>query len=612
MPGACAIAAQTSRALGISVSSSLVKLVPIVVVVVSTTGDSPVTVTVSCSVATWSCWSTLRRLVDDDADAFALHGLEAGELEVDRVDAGRQRHGSGTTPSLPVTCTWGWMSAGLDAVTVTPGSTAPVLSVTVPLIRPRKSCAEAGSTPKSSAARHRIRTCRLQPHGHPSRVRARARLQPRPAARACRPTRTNVAAPVDPAQPLRRSKRSATEISCSAGSIRTARIAKRPGNRRRAGAGPAAGGHSLDEIRLSGSGGSGLLARSPGASGRRRATPARAVRPPVTRRVECGRHAHRRRRPRCFADPRRPRRRPAGARRSRRPAAAGRHGQGGARRRPRRRGPHPGRAGRDLRGRGAAVQGGEARAELYARKFRELGLQNVRIDKAGNVLGERPGTTPRPHFVLAAHLDTVFPEGTNVKTTQEGTVIRGPGIGDDCRGLAVVLAVVRALQGRQRPDAGHHHLRRQRRRGRPRRPARREVPLQRRPEGARRSLRLDRRHRPGHHPHLGRQPALPRDLQGARRPQLRRVRHGRTRSTRWAGRWRRSPTSRCPREPKTTFNVGRIGGGTSVNSIPVRGLDGSGHAIRRSPRRCSRSTPSSTRRWTTRCRPRTRAGTAAP
>ena len=86
------------------------------------------------------------------------------------------------------------------------------------------------------------------------------------------------------------------------------------------------------------------------------------------------------------------------------------------------------------------------RGELYARKFRELGLQNVRIDKVGNVLGDRPGAAPRPHFVLAAHLDTVFPEGTNVKTTQEGTVIRGPGIGDDCRGLAVVLAVVRALK----------------------------------------------------------------------------------------------------------------------------------------------------------------------
>lgn len=86
------------------------------------------------------------------------------------------------------------------------------------------------------------------------------------------------------------------------------------------------------------------------------------------------------------------------------------------------------------------------RGELYARKFRELGLQNVRIDTVGNVIGDRPGTQARPRFVLAAHLDTVFPEGTNVKTTQEGSVIKGPGIGDDCRGLAVVLSVIRALK----------------------------------------------------------------------------------------------------------------------------------------------------------------------
>ncbi len=52
------MAAQTSRAFGISVSSSFVKFVPIVVVDVSTTGDSPVTVTVSCSVATCICMST--------------------------------------------------------------------------------------------------------------------------------------------------------------------------------------------------------------------------------------------------------------------------------------------------------------------------------------------------------------------------------------------------------------------------------------------------------------------------------------------------------------------------------------------------------------------------
>lgn len=85
------------------------------------------------------------------------------------------------------------------------------------------------------------------------------------------------------------------------------------------------------------------------------------------------------------------------------------------------------------------------RAEVYARMFRDAGLQNVRIDKEGNVLGDRPGMQPRPRLVFSAHLDTVFPEGTDVKVKRDGTVLRGPGIGDDCRGLAVVLAVVRAM-----------------------------------------------------------------------------------------------------------------------------------------------------------------------
>jgi tripeptide aminopeptidase len=85
------------------------------------------------------------------------------------------------------------------------------------------------------------------------------------------------------------------------------------------------------------------------------------------------------------------------------------------------------------------------RGEAYRQLFEKLGLKNVRVDAVGNVLGERPGHAPRPHLVFTAHLDTVFPEGTQVKTTREGSVIRGPGIGDDSRGLAVVLGVIRAL-----------------------------------------------------------------------------------------------------------------------------------------------------------------------
>lgn len=87
-----------------------------------------------------------------------------------------------------------------------------------------------------------------------------------------------------------------------------------------------------------------------------------------------------------------------------------------------------------------------ARGQEMARLFREAGLQNVRIDPAGNVLGDRPGRAAHPHLVMAAHLDTVFPEGTDVKVKREGTLLKAPGIGDDCRGLAALLGTIRALK----------------------------------------------------------------------------------------------------------------------------------------------------------------------
>lgn len=87
----------------------------------------------------------------------------------------------------------------------------------------------------------------------------------------------------------------------------------------------------------------------------------------------------------------------------------------------------------------------EARGREIERLFKEAGLKNVHIDRGGNVIGVRPGKTARPNLVLSAHLDTVFPEGTNVKVSRDGSVLKGPGIGDDCRGLAVIMAVIRAL-----------------------------------------------------------------------------------------------------------------------------------------------------------------------
>ncbi len=87
----------------------------------------------------------------------------------------------------------------------------------------------------------------------------------------------------------------------------------------------------------------------------------------------------------------------------------------------------------------------DKRAAEMARLFKAAGLANVRIDKAGNVLGDRPGAEAHPHLVLAAHLDTVFPAETDVHVKRDGNVLKGPGIGDDCRGLAAMLAVIRAM-----------------------------------------------------------------------------------------------------------------------------------------------------------------------
>jgi tripeptide aminopeptidase len=88
----------------------------------------------------------------------------------------------------------------------------------------------------------------------------------------------------------------------------------------------------------------------------------------------------------------------------------------------------------------------EVRGRELQRVFRNIGLQNVRVDKMGNVLGDYAGAGPKPHLVVAAHLDTVFPEGTDVHVKRDGAILRGPGIGDDCRGLAVLVAIVKAIK----------------------------------------------------------------------------------------------------------------------------------------------------------------------
>jgi acetylornithine deacetylase/succinyl-diaminopimelate desuccinylase-like protein len=209
----------------------------------------------------------------------------------------------------------------------------------------------------------------------------------------------------------------------------------------------------------------------------------------------------------------------------------------------------------------------QARGEALRRAFIAAGLKNVRVDAAGNVIGDRPGLALHPRLVFTAHQDTVFPEGTKVQTTREGNILKGPGIGDDCRGLAVVLAVIRELDAAhiQTPGTitfvatvgeeglgdlrGVKHLFNQELKG--------EIDRFVSVDGAGLDITTTAvgsvRYRvtfkgPGGHSYgafglanpvhaLGRAIAHIGDLQ-------------------------------VPRSPKTTFNVGRIGGGTSVNSIP--------------------------------------------
>ncbi|HEV2080490.1 MAG TPA: M20/M25/M40 family metallo-hydrolase [Allosphingosinicella sp.] len=87
----------------------------------------------------------------------------------------------------------------------------------------------------------------------------------------------------------------------------------------------------------------------------------------------------------------------------------------------------------------------EARAKAYAAMFRERGLSDVELDEEGNVLGLRKGTGGGPLVVVSAHLDTVFPEGTDVKVRREGDKLYAPGVGDDSAGLATQLALIDAM-----------------------------------------------------------------------------------------------------------------------------------------------------------------------
>ncbi|MDR3529372.1 MAG: M20/M25/M40 family metallo-hydrolase [Rhodopila sp.] len=87
----------------------------------------------------------------------------------------------------------------------------------------------------------------------------------------------------------------------------------------------------------------------------------------------------------------------------------------------------------------------QTRALRWLEMARAHGLESLEIDAEGNVTGLRRGIGNGPLICVAAHLDTVFPEGTDVTVRREGTKLFAPGIGDDTRSLAVLLAWMRAM-----------------------------------------------------------------------------------------------------------------------------------------------------------------------
>ena len=88
----------------------------------------------------------------------------------------------------------------------------------------------------------------------------------------------------------------------------------------------------------------------------------------------------------------------------------------------------------------------KVRGDYYLSRLQAMGLKDVKMDSEGNVCGWRPGTGKGPALLVEAHLDTVFPAGMNTVPVEKDGKLFAPGIADDSRGLAAVLSVLRALK----------------------------------------------------------------------------------------------------------------------------------------------------------------------
>src|SRR5437773_11917460 len=89
----------------------------------------------------------------------------------------------------------------------------------------------------------------------------------------------------------------------------------------------------------------------------------------------------------------------------------------------------------------------QERAGWVSRRFRDCGLADLHTDGAGNVVGRREGAANGAPVVVCAHLDTVFPRQTDLSVRRDGERLVGPGINDNGRGLAVMLALASEIDG---------------------------------------------------------------------------------------------------------------------------------------------------------------------
>lgn len=88
----------------------------------------------------------------------------------------------------------------------------------------------------------------------------------------------------------------------------------------------------------------------------------------------------------------------------------------------------------------------DEKGKVFAKMLEEAGVDSIWTDKVGNVIGLRKGTSGESGYVgVDAHLDVVFPEGTNVTVQKVGDTLKAPGIGDDTRALAMLISMLKAM-----------------------------------------------------------------------------------------------------------------------------------------------------------------------